>query len=72
MSHPIHLHGHSFQVVAINNERFAGAVRDTVLVPARGRVTIAFDADNPGHWALHCHNLYHMANGMMTSVRYET
>lgn len=72
MSHPIHLHGHSFQVVAINNERFAGAVRDTVLVPARGRVTIAFDADNPGHWALHCHNLYHMANGMMTSMRYET
>jgi FtsP/CotA-like multicopper oxidase with cupredoxin domain len=72
MSHPIHLHGHSFQVVAINGERFAGAMRDTVLVPARGRVTIAFDADNPGHWALHCHNLYHMASGMMTSVRYET
>lgn len=72
MSHPIHLHGHSFQVVAINGERFAGAVRDTVLVPARGRVTIAFDADNPGHWALHCHHLYHMASGMMTSVRYET
>jgi FtsP/CotA-like multicopper oxidase with cupredoxin domain len=72
MSHPIHLHGHSFQVVAINGERLAGAVRDTVLVPARGRVTIAFDANNPGHWALHCHNLYHMASGMMTAVRYET
>ena len=42
------------------------------LVPVNGRVTIAFDADNPGRWAFHCHNLYHMAAGMMTSVRYET
>jgi FtsP/CotA-like multicopper oxidase with cupredoxin domain len=34
MAHPMHLHGHHFQVVAINGERFAGALRDTVLVPA--------------------------------------
>jgi FtsP/CotA-like multicopper oxidase with cupredoxin domain len=70
MAHPMHLHGHHFQVVAINGERFSGAVRDTVLVPARGSVTIAFDASNPGKWALHCHNLYHMAAGMMTTVEY--
>jgi FtsP/CotA-like multicopper oxidase with cupredoxin domain len=31
---------------------------------------IAFDADNPGQWAFHCHNLYHMQTGMMTEVRY--
>jgi len=72
MSHPIHLHGHPFQVVAIDDAALAGAVRDTVLVPVGGRVTIAFAADNPGHWAFHCHNLYHMAAGMMTSVRYES
>lgn len=72
MAHPMHLHGHHFQVVAINGERFAGAVRDTVLVPARGSVTIAFDADNPGLWALHCHHLYHMAGGMMTNLAYES
>jgi FtsP/CotA-like multicopper oxidase with cupredoxin domain len=72
MSHPIHLHGHPFQVVAIDDSALAGAVRDTVLVPASDSVTIAFAADNPGHWAFHCHNLYHMAAGMMTSVRYET
>ncbi|MEK7245442.1 MAG: multicopper oxidase domain-containing protein, partial [Pseudomonadota bacterium] len=72
MAHPMHLHGHHFQVVAIDGQRLAGAVRDTVLVPARGSVTIAFDADNPGRWALHCHNLYHMAAGMMTTVEYET
>ncbi len=71
MPHPIHLHGHHFQVVAIDGRRFAGAVRDTVLVPPERSVTIAFDADNPGHWAFHCHQLYHMAAGMMTSVRYE-
>jgi FtsP/CotA-like multicopper oxidase with cupredoxin domain len=71
MPHPIHLHGHHFQVVAIDDERFSGAVRDTVLVPPERSVTIAFDADNPGHWAFHCHQLYHMAAGMMTSVRYE-
>ncbi|MEO5325381.1 multicopper oxidase family protein [Mesorhizobium sp. CC13] len=72
MSHPMHLHGHSFQVVAVNGKRIAGAMRDTVLVPSNmGMVTIAFDADNAGNWALHCHHLYHMAAGMMTSLAYE-
>src|SRR6202049_4200218 len=70
MAHPMHLHGHAFQVVAINGAQIAGAVRDTVLVPPMGSVTIAFDADNPARWAFHCHNLYHMMTGMMTEVRY--
>jgi FtsP/CotA-like multicopper oxidase with cupredoxin domain len=70
MAHPMHLHGHAFQVVAIGGAPLAGAVRDTVLVPPMGSVTIAFDADNPGRWAFHCHNLYHMMTGMMTEVRY--
>jgi FtsP/CotA-like multicopper oxidase with cupredoxin domain len=70
MPHPMHLHGHAFQVVAIDGSPLAGAVRDTVLVPPMGSVTIAFDADNPGRWAFHCHNLYHMMTGMMTEVRY--
>jgi FtsP/CotA-like multicopper oxidase with cupredoxin domain len=72
MAHPIHLHGHTFQVVAINGQAIQGAVRDTVLVtPGMGRVRIAFDADNPGRWAFHCHNLYHMQTGMLTEVRYQ-
>lgn len=71
MSHPMHLHGHHFQIVAFNERRFEGAVRDTVLVPPQQSVTIAFNADNPGHWAFHCHHLYHMMAGMMTSIRYE-
>lgn len=70
MSHPMHLHGHAFQVIALNNTPLNGAVRDTVLVPPMGQVMIAFDADNAGRWALHCHNMYHMAAGMMTEIRY--
>ena len=71
MAHPMHLHGHAFQVIGINGKTVNGAVRDTVLVtPRHGRVRIAFDADNPGRWAFHCHNLYHMATGMMTEFRY--
>ena len=72
MSHPMHLHGHHFQIVAINGKSIAGAMRDTVLVPPMASVTFAFDAINPARaWAFHCHHLYHMATGMMTSIGYE-
>jgi FtsP/CotA-like multicopper oxidase with cupredoxin domain len=71
MSHPMHLHGHSFQVVAIDGNRFAGALRDTLLVPPKTIVIVAFDADNPGWWAFHCHLLYHQHAGMFQTVRYE-
>jgi FtsP/CotA-like multicopper oxidase with cupredoxin domain len=70
MSHPMHLHGHGFQIVAIGEHRFRGARRDTVLVPPASTVTIAFDADNPGRWMLHCHHLYHMAAGMISLIDY--
>jgi FtsP/CotA-like multicopper oxidase with cupredoxin domain len=70
MSHPMHLHGHHFQVVAFNGKPFQGALRDTVIVPPMAKVTVAFDADNPGRWLMHCHNLYHQATGMMTEVAY--
>lgn len=71
MAHPMHLHGHAFQVVEIDGAALAGAVRDTVLVAPMGRVKVVFDADNPGRWPFHCHNLYHMATGMMTDVLYD-
>ena len=70
MGHPMHLHGHHFQVVAIDGRRFPGALRDTVWLPPQSEVTVAFDAVNPGTWAFHCHHLYHMATGMMTVVQY--
>jgi FtsP/CotA-like multicopper oxidase with cupredoxin domain len=54
-AHPMHLHGHSFQVIAIDGRAIQGVVRDTVLArPMGGRVRIAFDADNPGRRAFHC------------------
>ena len=49
----------------------AGAMRDTVLVPPGRTVKVAFDADNPGRWMLHCHHLFHMVTGMMTQVVYD-
>ena len=70
MSHPMHLHGHSFQVTEINGQSLAGAMRDTVLVTPRTTVKVVFDADNPGLWAYHCHNLYHMEAGMFTTMVY--
>jgi len=70
MSHPMHLHGHQFQVVEIDGKRFSGAVRDTVLVTPGSRVVVEFDANNPGWWAFHCHLMYHQAAGMFATVRY--
>jgi FtsP/CotA-like multicopper oxidase with cupredoxin domain len=71
MAHPMHLHGHSFQVIEINGKPLKGALRDTVLVPPRTSVTVAFDANNPGIWYVHCHVLWHLAAGMATLVEYE-
>ncbi len=70
MSHPMHLHGHVFQITAIDGKPIEGAMRDTVLVPAHSSLAIQFDADNPGVWPLHCHILYHMEAGMFTVLRY--
>jgi FtsP/CotA-like multicopper oxidase with cupredoxin domain len=59
MAHPMHLHGHAFQLIAIDGRKINGAVRDTVLVMPMSRVRITFDANNPRRWPFHCHNLYH-------------
>lgn len=67
MAHPVHLHGHTFQVVTGSG---TGPRKDTVLVPVMGSVTIDVVADNPGQWMLHCHNAYHAEAGMMTLLSY--
>jgi FtsP/CotA-like multicopper oxidase with cupredoxin domain len=71
MSHPMHLHGHAFEVVAINDQRFTGALRDTLLVPGNTSVTVEFDANNPGLWFVHCHILWHLDAGMAALLQYE-
>jgi len=68
MAHPMHLHGHVFQVVEFGGTRFAGAMRDTVHVPSMGSATIAFDAGEAAPWMLHCHHMAHLASGMMTEL----
>lgn len=68
MMHPMHLHGHHFQVVDINGWRYSGPIRDTVIVPPMAMVTVALDAASAGAWFLHCHHLYHMVTGMKTEL----
>lgn len=66
MGHPMHLHGHVFQVVGLNGRRVAGALRDTVYVPPMSMVDVALDAGEAARWMLHCHHMPHLASGMMT------
>lgn len=64
--HAIHLHGHHFEVLVRNGAfNMPGDVRDTVMIGADETLEIAFVADNPGQWMLHCHMLSHQAAGMM-------
>lgn len=72
MGHPMHLHGHEFQILEIDGEPLAGAMRDTVYVPKGGTCRIAFDANNPGIWAFHCHISYHHVRGMFNVVAYRS
>lgn len=68
MWHPMHLHGHTFQIIRADGS--PGARKDTAIVLPRQNVGVALVADNPGIWMLHCHNTYHQAAGMMTSLNY--
>ncbi len=65
MPHPMHLHGHFFQV---DNGTGNGPIKDTVLVEPMQKLAIDWLADNPGPWAMHCHLLYHQEGGMMRVV----
>jgi len=63
--HPIHLHGHTYQLIARNGKKLKTPMwQDTVLISPNETVEIAFVADNPGHWMFHCHILDHAAAGM--------
>ncbi|MFF3448053.1 multicopper oxidase family protein [Streptomyces sp. NPDC002667] len=64
MWHPMHLHGHTYQLGD------SGPRKDTTIVLPRSKVSVVFDADNPGQWMLHCHNAYHSEAGMMALVAY--
>jgi hypothetical protein len=69
--HPIHLHGHTFQVTGTEGGRIPEGARypgNTVLVGVAQARDIEFVADNPGSWMLHCHLPHHMMNQMSSNV----
>ena len=70
MWHPMHLHGHTFQVIKADGS--PGPRKDTVIVTPMQSVSVLLVADNPGIWMLHCHNGYHMDAGMMTTLNYSS
>src|SRR5262249_27433362 len=58
--HPIHLHGHTFRILSRNGKPLAvPMLTDTILMSQQESAEIAFVADNPGDWMLHCHILEH-------------
>lgn len=69
MFHPLHVHGHTFQV---RDSDGRGARKDTLIVLPRETLTVDLVADNPGQWLVHCHNIYHAEAGMMTQLSYVT
>lgn len=66
MGHPIHLHGHFFELVTGHADH--APRKHTVLVQPGGIVSFDFTADAVGDWAFHCHMLFHMHAGMMRVV----
>jgi multicopper oxidase len=64
MWHPVHLHGHTF---AIGD---GGPRKDTAVVLPGQTLSTVFDADNPGLWLVHCHNIYHAEAGMAAMLGY--
>ncbi|WP_214483359.1 multicopper oxidase family protein [Bacillus sp. SM2101] len=71
LDHPMHLHGHYFQVITRNGERLKNPlVKDLINVKPHEQYEILFTADNPGEWVFHCHDLVHAGNGMVTVVKY--
>ncbi|KAF1930904.1 multicopper oxidase [Didymella exigua CBS 183.55] len=74
LPHPIHLHGHDFYVIGEGAGQWDGSVsslnlnnplrRDTTTMPVSGYLVIAFPADNPGTWVMHCHIAWHASQGL--------
>ncbi|MGG5253402.1 multicopper oxidase family protein [Neobacillus sp. SM06] len=72
-NHPMHLHGHSFQVLSKNGKPVEGSPisKDTINLKPGDEYVVAFKADNPGNWLFHCHDLHHASAGMITMVKYQ-
>jgi len=71
--HPMHLHGHFFEVIAKDGKPNSTSklLKDTLNVRPGQRYDITFVADNDGNWMIHCHELHHAEAGMMTHLLYD-
>ncbi|KAK0508592.1 hypothetical protein JMJ35_008868 [Cladonia borealis] len=78
-AHPIHLHGHDFAILKQSKTPYWTGVladmnfdnpprRDVALLPAGGYLIIAFKAENPGSWLLHCHIAWHASSGLALQI----
>ncbi|MGE3622782.1 MAG: copper resistance system multicopper oxidase, partial [Bdellovibrionales bacterium] len=67
MAHPIHLHGHFFELVN-GADAAHQPLKHTLIVQPGSKATFDLTANEPGDWAFHCHLLYHMHAGMMQVV----
>jgi len=67
MAHPIHLHGHFFELVNGADDAHQ-PLKHTLIVQPGSKATFDLTANEPGDWAFHCHLLYHMHAGMMQVV----
>ncbi|RKN82056.1 multicopper oxidase family protein [Paenibacillus ginsengarvi] len=70
--HPMHLHGHFFQVLSKNGKPLEGSplIKDTLNLKPGEEYVVAFEADNEGNWMFHCHDLHHASSGMVTELKY--
>ncbi|GJN38145.1 hypothetical protein PR202_gb27159 [Eleusine coracana subsp. coracana] len=75
-THPWHLHGHDFWVLAYGDGKFDPdkdaakfnlrdpVMKNTVALHPMGWTAVRFRADNPGVWLFHCHIEAHVYMGM--------
>jgi hypothetical protein len=76
VSHPLHLHGHNFWVLADGVGEWDGTIvnaknpqrRDTQLVQPGGYLVLEYVTDNPGVWAFHCHIAWHASQGFFSQL----
>jgi FtsP/CotA-like multicopper oxidase with cupredoxin domain len=74
LPHAVHLHGHSFKIIATDGNPvppLAQLTKDTVLIGPAERYDLEVEGTNAGVWMFHCHMPNHQDNGMMTALVYD-
>ena len=71
-AHPLHIHRHLFEIIDINGKPTGGIMKDTVVIPVYGHVTVELVADQPGLTLFHCHIQQHMDYGFKALFRYSS